>query len=270
MSRFQPEVKKYWMIFQLSWQNGLVYRTSLIIWRIRQMLSTLMALTIWSVVFTNQTSVFNYNQTEMTSYIFLVSILQSMILASSLHGLAGNIYSGQISHFLVKPQRIFATFAMEEIADKAKNVLFSLAEGALLYAIFQPLFLAPDFSVIMITLIWTLLGVLIHFYISIIFGTLGFWSPETWGPKFLFFMIVDFTAGKLYPLDILPRSLQNILMLTPFPYLSYVQIQLFLGRLDPARLLWCWIGIISWTFITWFFARTLWHKGAHSYDAAGQ
>lgn len=263
-------VHKYWTLFQLSWQSGLVYRTSLIIWRLRQLLLTLMSLTLWSVVFATRTQAFAYTQAQMTSYIFLVSILQSVIMASSLNGLAGEIYSGHISQYFLKPQRIFWTFAAAEAADKLRNLFFSLAEGVLLYWIFAPELVIPHPLIALTFIIWTALGVLIYFFISIIFGTLGFWSPDTWGPKFLFFMILDFTAGKLYPLDILPVPVQTILKLTPFPYLSYVQIQLFLGRL-PTQDIWLyWAGLLTWTVICWQLATRLWNKGAHSYEATGQ
>lgn len=265
---FRP-LAKYYKLFVLSWQNGLVYRTSLLIWRLRQLLSTLMALTIWSVIFTDQSSAFSYTRAEMISYVFLVSILQSLILASSLHSLAGDIYNGHISQQLLKPHSLFLHFTSLEVADKLRNVLFSLVEGAALYALFLPVIIWPSFQTWLVFAVWAIMGTIIHFFITIIFGSLGFWSPETWGPKFLFFMILDFTAGKLYPLDILPTTIQRVLLVTPFPYLSYIQIQLFLGRLSPTQIVWGWVSMLVWTVITWKVAQWVWTKGTKGYEANG-
>lgn len=263
-------IHKYWTLFKLSWSNGLVYRASLLLWRFRNFLSTLMALTVWTVIFTGQNSAFGYTRPEMTSYVLLVSILQSLILASSLHGLAGDIYSGVLSQRLVKPENIFMSFATFEVADKLRNLLFSIGEGVILFLIFQPTFVIPTLGTLLLFLIWSILGTVIHFFITIIFGILGFWTPETWGSKFVFFMILDFTAGKLYPLDILPAFIRYLLYLTPFPYLSYVQIQLFLGRFDQTQILWWSAGLLFWVVASYWLAIKLWQRGLKGYEAAGQ
>ncbi len=261
-------LKKYVTLFVLSWQNSFVYRVSFFLWRFRQMLSTLMALTVWSVIFNSSQTVFGYTSGQMLGYILLISLLQSFILASALHGLAGEIYSGSIAQHMLKPQKLFMGFAAIEAADKTKNVLFSALEGILLLMVFKPPLSIPSLSSLLLCFIWCLMGVAIHFYITILFGTLGFWSPQTWGPKFLFFMFLDFTAGKLYPLDILPASLQQFLFLTPFPYLSYVQIQVFLGK-SPDSLWQWWLGISFWLVASWWLASYFWKKGTHSFEAAG-
>jgi len=244
-------MSKYITLLKLSWQNGLVYRTSVIMWRFRQFLKTLMSLTVWTVIFASNANAFNYTQDSMITYIFLVSFLQSMIIASALNGLAHRVYSGEISNHLIKPINIYAYFAVEEIADKAKNVGFLLVEVLILFLIFKPTIILPSIFIFLVFLIWSLLGMILNFIISLLFGSFGFWSPDTWGPRFLFFMIINFTAGSLFPLDILPSVIQKVLYLTPFPYLSFVQIQLFLGKFNNQEVfthsivLLFWLGLLG-------------------------
>lgn len=269
MQAFRTGWHKYWTIFLLSWQSGLVYRASFVLWRFRQLLSTLMAITIWSVVFQATPTAFGYTGGQMLSYVLLVSWLQSIILATSLNNLSGEIYSGAISHHFLKPEKLFLSFAAAEVADKLRNFLFSMSEGLILIAVFRPAIQLPDLVTFLAFLLWVAAGTVIHFYISIWFGTLGFWSPQTWGPKFLFFMFIDFTAGKLYPLDILPPVIRNALYFTPFPYLSYAQIQLFLGRFSGDELRWWWAGLVFWLVASWWLARTSWRRGISNYEAVG-
>jgi len=82
-------------------------------------------------------------------------------------------------------------------------------------------------------------------------------------------MIIDFTAGKLFPLDILPKIFQNILYFTPFPYLSYAQSQLFLGRFEPSQIFWQSIGLIFWVIALGFASVYAWNKSLKEYAAAG-
>lgn len=263
-------MSKYISLLKLSWQNGLVYRTSVIMWRLRQFLGTLMSLTVWTVIFQSNPLAFNYTKDSMITYIFLISFLQSIIIASALNGLAQRVYSGEISNHLLKPINIFGYFAIEEIADKAKNAGFLIFEIILLFIIFKPLITLPTMGILLLFLLWSFFGITLNFIISLIFGAFGFWSPDTWGPKFLFFMILNFTAGKLFPLDILPSIIQKILYLTPFPYLSFVQIQLFLQRLTTEEIFRHSFVMIFWIGLLGSLNFWAWNKGLKSYESAGR
>jgi len=263
-------VKKYLRILSLSWQKGLVYRADIALWRFRQFLNSLMSLTVWNVIFAQGNDLFGYSKDQMITYIFIAAFLQGMILATSLHGLASRVYSGEISFLLLKPITLFSYFSTEEIADKIKNVFFVIIESLVLFFLFKPVLIFPEGGQLILFIIWTMGGVILNFIFSLLFGTLGFWSPETWGPKFLFFIFADFSAGKLFPLDIMPEIIQNMLFLTPFPYLSFMQTQMFLGKLDMTQTLHHSIVLLSWIGILSFINHLLWKKGLRSYQAAGQ
>lgn len=263
-------LQKYLTIFWMNWQAGLAYPLSFGLWRFRQLLTTLMSLSVWSVIFAQNANVFGYSQSQMTSYVFVVAILQGAILSTNLHSLAGDIYSGNLSQLIIKPIKLFRYFVALELSDKLKNVIFIFLESVILYFIFKPTLVIPNLQTLIIFIFWILLGVIIHFFIEILFGTLGFWSPQTWGPKFLFFMIVDATAGKLFPLDILPSFLQRMLFFTPFPYLAYAQSQLFLGRISQDLILGQTLALLFWCCFLGFLAHALWNRGMKEYSAAGQ
>lgn len=261
---------KYWMTFQQSWQNGLAYPLSFALWRIRQVLSTLMSLAVWMVIFSQNKMVFGYDQSSMISYIFLVSILQGAIIATSLNSLSSDIYSGTVSQLFIKPVNIFKYLLAQEFADKGRNLLLICFETAVLWLIFKPSLHWPGLAILGLTILWTIMGVIINFLVQILFGTLGFWSPESWGPKFLFYVIVDATAGKLFPLNIFPKIVQEILFLTPFPYLSYVQTQLFLDKLSPIEVLKISGGMIFWAVLLGIAVTKVWRYGIKNYSASGQ
>lgn len=263
-------MRKYWQIFLIAWQNGFVYRTSVLMWRFRQFLSTVMALTIWSVLFNSSNSLFGYSATEMTTYIFLVGILQSTILTSGLNSLSNQIYSGAFSFDLLKPMNIYLNLFAQDQADKLKNIFFSFGETLILFWIFKPIIFIPAIQIILIFLLWVVGAVMLLFFIQLIFGSFGFYSPETWGPRFLFFMFVDFTAGKLFPLDILPPIIKTVLGFTPFPYFSFWQIQLFLGKLTPTQIIEHSFFLLLWILIAAATTTFLWKRGIKDYNAAGQ
>ncbi|MBU2543745.1 ABC-2 family transporter protein [Patescibacteria group bacterium] len=269
MSKY-PKLFKYIIVLQQYWQNLFVYRMSFVVWRLRQFLSSFTALSVWSVVFANQKTAFGYAQDEMITYIFLVTVLYNIILSSSLNALSGEIYSGSMSTKLVKPINVFLSLGFQDLAHKILNFGFVILESLILYFIFKPSFIFPNQSYELIFIAWVALAALICFIINLLFGSIGFWSPDSWGPRFLFYIFLDFTAGKLYPLDILPNIIQKIVYLTPFPYMSYVQIQLLLGRLQPNQILPITLTMLAWTVGLILIFKLVWQKGLKNYTAMGQ
>lgn len=239
-------------------------------WRLRQLVSTFTSLTFWSVVYMGTAEAFGYDRSQMISYIFLSAFLQSVIQSTLLNGLADDIYTGVISNMLVKPVKMFAMWISQEFADKSMNIFFVVCESLLLLWIFKPQIVLPDTMHLILFLVATLLGAVLLFYIILLFGTIGFWSAETWGIRFLFFMFMDFTAGKLYPLDILPPLGRQILFLTPFPYLAYVQTQLFLGKYTPTETLQMFAVLIGWVVALALLFKVVWNRGLKLYGAVGR
>ncbi len=261
---------KYLQLFSTSWQNGFVYRTSVILWRFRNFMASFMALTVWSLLLGNDNTIVGYTQETAITYIFLVSLLQSVVLSTSMHGLSEFIYSGSMSNLLVKPVSVFGYLGVQEVTDKLKNLLFLLLEMGILWWLFLPTLVLPPMATILLFLLWTVGAIYLNALALILLGSIGFWSPETWAPRFLFFIMLDFTAGKLFPLDILPIYIQKILFLTPLPYLSFVQTQLFLGKLQSDMLLQHTLVFVAWLFVGTFIVRVVWQKGMQQYTAAGQ
>lgn len=97
-------MRKHFTVFTLSWQNELIYRLNFILWRVRNILRLLMTYFLWAGVFTVSARVYNYTQADMVTYIFLVLFVQTAIVsAPSADNIGGEIGTGDISNYLVKP-----------------------------------------------------------------------------------------------------------------------------------------------------------------------
>ena len=260
---------KYLALFSTSWQNGFAYRASVFLWRFRQFLSSFFSLTLWTVLYQNSTNTFGYSAPQMISYIFLSSIIQNVVIATSINGLTSTIYSGELSLLLIKPIGLFKALATQEVADKAKNFMFVILESCLLFFLFRPELFPVALFQSMLAIVWILGGIALNFFISLIFGAVGFWSPESWGPRFLFFTLINFIGGKFFPLDILPKLVQQIIWLTPFPFLSYAQSQLLLNRLTLVEIILGSIGLLLWLTTLGIFAKYIWQVGLKNYAAMG-
>ena len=179
------------------------------------------------------------------------------------------INSGYLTIPLMRPLGIFRFLLTRDLADKLFNLSFILLEVPLIFLIFKPpVFLQSNPSAILLFVISLLLAALMYFFINIIFGSIGFWSRDVWAPRFLLMVILEFATGAMFPLDMLPTIWQNIMLMTPFPYLLYVPLKIYLAS-DPNLYLHLGIQLV-WTIILFLFTRFIWQKGILRYEAEGR
>ena len=115
-------------------------------------------------------------------------------------------------------------------------------------------------------------AILAFFALLMITSFVPFWSPESgWGAQFLMVVIVtEFLSGGLFPLDILPGAVQKILYLTPFPYLIFFPIQVYLGKITGDALVGGFLIASFWVTLLWLVMGWVWRKGLLVYRAEGR
>ncbi len=264
-------MNKYIQLIKISWDNGLVYRLNFLMWRVRLILGLLTAYFLWKAVFSGRDALFGYSESAMITYILVASLLQSLVLATRSIDLAGIINSGDLSNILVKPISNFWYWLSRDLADKILNLLFAAAELTLLFILLRPpLVLPPVVPVVLLILVVLPFSTFLYYLINYLFGLLGFWTPEVWAPRFLLFVILQFVAGSLFPLDVLPQSIQKIVSWTPFPYLIFFPTQLYLGKLTEPQIITGTIAALFWIGILTFIVKITWIKGLKNYGAEGR
>jgi ABC-2 type transport system permease protein len=98
---------------------------------------------------------------------------------------------------------------------------------------------------------------------------LAFWLLEISTLIFILFAFEYLASGHLFPLDVLPPVLRQILFLTPFPYQMYFPIGIYMGKVAGSDL---WRGLAAqllWVLAAYVFARFMWRRGIKKYSAFG-
>ncbi|MCA9369698.1 MAG: ABC-2 family transporter protein [Pseudomonadales bacterium] len=261
-------VATYLQYFKIYLAQTFEYRTSFFMWRIRQVLSLLLSLFFWGSVYADTATISAYTKDDMIAYLIITNLVFNLVAATSLNSLGSFIYSGELSNFLIKPQNISLYLLSKEAADKLQNLFFSLLEAGGIWLLFQP---QTSISLQSLPLLgfFIILGMGVTFCIQLLFGAIGFWSPDTWGPRFLFFTLMGLTSGTLFPLDILPSWFTSTVALTPFPFISYFQGQLALGRVNSDHLWSSFLVAAAWLVALGITAAVVWKKGLKDYDSHG-
>lgn len=262
-------MKKYLSLFSITLQEIFTYRLNMIMWRVRQIFVFLIPFFIWKSVLGQGGNIYGYSFAAIMTYLFGSTILRSLVMGSRTIDLGWMINSGSLTIPLMRPINIFSFFFIRDMADKLFNLSFMFLEIPLILFVFHPpVFLQSNPLILLYAVLSTLLAILIYFYINIIFGSMAFWTRDIWAPRFLLMVIMEFATGAMFPLDMLPVIWQKVALFTPFPYLLYVPLKIYLGTDTsvPVHLLF----EIIWVIILGIITKYIWQKGIKSYEAEGR
>jgi len=267
-------MQKYWSIFKISFQQEFIYRLNFILWRVRNVFQILLTYFLWSTVFENpQTQIFGYDRTKILTYIFGIMIVRALVFSARAMDVSGDISTGDLSNYLVKPMSYFKYWFTRDISSKALNLIFAAVEFAGLFLILRPpFFFQTSPLTLFIFLISIILAILIYFFLLFLISSIPFWAPEIgWGSHFLVtVVIIEALSGSLFPINILPGIFQLVAMALPFPYLIYFPIEVYLGNISGIALVGGLMVAIAWCGVLWFALNFVWQKGLRAYQAIGR
>lgn len=263
-------MKKYWEIFKGTWQLYLIYRVQFILWRFRTIMQLLLVYFIWWSVFQNQQKVFGYTTASIVTYILIAALLRAIVLGTRVTDLIDKINSGDVANFLIKPIGFIRFYLTREVADKLFNIIFFIAEVSLLIFLLKPpVIFQTEFTKLLFFSLAIAGGLIINFCLNFIISLTAFWVENSWGPIFLMSILLESLGGGLFPIDILPKALFNILMLTPFPYLIYFPAKLYLGGMSSAEIVFGFSIIFTWSIILIFLTKIILNAGFRHFSAVG-
>ena len=267
-------MKKYLSVFRISFQQEFAYRANFVMWRVRNVLRIFLVFFLWDSIFSDPgRTLFGYDRSKILTYVFGILIVRAFVLSARAADVAGEIANGDLSNYLLKPVSYFKYWLTRDLSSKVLNMGFAGVEALLLFFVLKPpFFIQTQMAPLVIFAASLFLAMFIYFTLLFITSAVPFWMPEmAWGAHFLMTVIfIEFLSGALFPLDILPKGIQTVLSYTPFPYLLFFPLQVYLGRVVGAEAL---KGILVsgvWLVILWFAMNAIWKRGLKAYQSHGR
>lgn len=258
-------------IIRTTFAEYSAYRLNFVLWRVRMLMQLLVVYFLWHAVFSNTTVIAGYEQSQMLTYILASSLVRTLVLSTTTMEIGEVINRGNLSNFLVKPLNIWKYYGARDVADKLINVFFAFFEVIFIFLLLRPSVHVEVNGFILATTIFAVFGgIILYFLFSTLLGFLAFWTPDIWAPRFLSFVLMEFFAGTLFPLDILPSGLFMISRLLPFGYLVFFPVRLFLGQAHVSEVLSGFLISITWILVLYSINRVVWKKGLQTYTAEGK
>lgn len=265
-------MKKYLQVLKITFQEYFVYRLNFILWRLRNFVLLVSLFFFWSALFAGRDNLFGYQKSQMLTYTFGITFLRGVVLASRSIDLAGQIRSGETANWLLRPIGYFKFWMTRDLADKLLNLFFTIFELGFLIFIFKPpFFIQTNLVYLFGFALLCILAAILYFIINLIFGMSGFWLIDVWAPRFLFMAVfLEFASGGFFPLDVLPPIFVKVLRLTPFPYLIYFPLKVWLGQMGNWQLLLALFITLFWIIVFYRILEFVWKKGLKVYDVPGR
>lgn len=267
------EISKYLPVFKISFQQEFAYRLNFVMWRFRNVLQIFLIFFLWDTLFLNSTgSVLGYTRDKILTYIFGILIIKSIVLSARSVDIAGEVARGDLANYMIKPLSYIRYWFTRDLASKTLNLIFAVCEIGLLFLILKPPFFLQNNPFYLMFFVFSLImAIVIYFLLLFLFNLFPLWFPEqAWGPTFLLGIFVDFLGGGIFPLDILPGVFQNIIYLTPFPYLIFFPLQTYLGTFGAGYVYQGILIQITWIVVISLVVRRVWNLGIKAYSFEGK
>lgn len=264
---------KYWHVFTIGIQNALVYRVNFLFRSIFSLAPLLATIYLWRAIYESREGdqVSGYTLAQMTSYYLVVTLVDALTAVTDDDWqIAADIKDGQISQFLLKPidylKYRFCLFS----AGRMIYGIFAFVPTALFIFFLREYFVFPqDTLTWMLFLVSLVLTALLQFLLSYTMALLAFWVLEVSTFILMLFAVEYLAGGHLFPLDILPPFLSQLLLFTPFPYQLFFPVSVFLGQSSGPEL---WRGFalqLGWVIAFYLLARWIWSRGIRRYESVG-
>ena len=267
-------MKKYWHVINIGIQNNLTYRFNFLARAVFGLIPLIAMLYVWRKIYSDKalgTTIGAYTLAQMISYYLLTTVVDALTAVNEDDWqIATDIKDGNISQFLLKPIDYLWYRLCLFLSGRVTYLAVAAAPLALFIIYLHHYFvLPPSWTAFACFLLSTVLTALLQFFTSYAMAMLAFWVLEVSTFIFILFAFEYLASGHLFPLDILPPWLEQVLYFTPFPYQLYFPVSIYMGKttgVDLPR------GLLIqglWVIAAYGLARFAWRRGIKKYSAVG-
>jgi ABC-2 type transport system permease protein len=113
------------------------------------------------------------------------------------------------------------------------------------------------------------MAAVMQFFITYSLAMMAFWILEISTIIFIVYSFEYFLGGQMFPIDIMPAGIQEVMKWLPFYYELFCPVAIFLERLQGVALAEALLIQTGWLLVTWAAARAMWKRGLGHYQAVG-
>jgi len=264
------KIKKYWILAKLSFQQQLIYRGNILMYRFGEFANTIVSFLILIVLYGSQEVVEGYTLAETITYITGAGMIGALSRTWVAEQIERDVHRGRLSVFLLKPIKYFRLQLVQDLARKQISGWFSVFTHLLVIFLVRQYFIVNTDALRWVLFLVSVGGVvLLRFFLLFIVGLSSFWLIRIGGVLFSFDVFLRIMSGSTVPFEFFPPTLEALARLLPFAYMQYFSMQIYLGKISTISAL-KGIGVqLFWIAIFATIARLVWRKALKRYEGVG-
>src|ERR1041385_1556827 len=212
-------MKKYMHVINVGIQNNLTYRFNFFARTVFGFIPLIAVIYVWRAIYAGKPqdqNVGTYSLSQMISYYLLVTIVDALTAVNEDDWqIAADIKDGNISQFLLKPIDYLVYRLCLFFSGRVTYIAVTAIPLALFILCLRKYFVVPPnwtaFGCFIISVIFT---AMLQFFTSYAMAMLAFWVLEVSTFIFILYAFEYIASGHLFPLDILPKGLEQALYFT--------------------------------------------------------
>jgi ABC-2 type transport system permease protein len=267
-------MKKYWHVLNVGIQNNLTYRFNFLARAVFGLIPLIAMLYVWQKIYSGKaagSSIGDYSLAGMISYYLLTTVVDALTAVNEDDWqIAADIKDGNISQFLLKPIDYLWYRLCLFLAGRVTYLAVAVFPLSLFILYLHQYFVLPhNLAAWSGFIISTGLTALLQFFMSYAMAMLAFWVLEVSTFIFILFAFEYLASGHMFPLDILPPTLEKVLYFTPFPYQLYFPVSIYMGKTTGTDMIRGLVIQALWVVAAYGTARFAWRRGIKKYSAVG-
>lgn len=251
----------------------MVYRVNFFLEILSGMVSSLIVVFLWIAIYRSADRGFigGYSIEEMVTYLLGGGLFNTFILTTAENPeTSQSIQDGTLSGLLIKPISPYAIWFVRDLGAKAFLFLLGLLGYLGVFFLFRDyLILFMSLEHLFFFLLSLMLAAILQFFLFEALSLLAFWVENTYGIRFTMRVIMEVAAGAIIPLSFFPQLVQKVFLLLPFPYLIYLPMRIYLGKIPLGEVPPALVKETFWIVGLAILNLILWKKGIRKYAAMG-
>ena len=270
----------WWMILKTSLGERLVYRGDFALGTLMRFMPIITQIFLWYAVFDaigaaegdDATEIAGFQFRDMVAYYLLTMIARAFSSMPGLaSGIAKQIREGEIKRYLIQPVDFIAFLLLTRVAHKLAYYAIAVAPFALVFYLCRDYFVQgwPPPHVFFAFCGSLIMGFLIGFFLEAAIGMIGFWFLDVSSLLFVLMLFSFFLSGHMFPLTMLPDSVEAVVTFLPFKYLAFFPAAVFLGKIPEEDLPFELAIEAAWLIFFVVLCRFAYSRGVKRYSGFG-
>ena len=263
-------LRVYQRLWQVNWAEQWQYRANLIMYLLFWLVSPVVYLAVWTTIARSQGSVSGLTPNDFVTYYMTLLIVDQLTSEITIHIFAYKIQDGTLAGELTRPIHPMLTNTLvNNIAFKALTLMVLMPVWVVLWILFQPNFASVSWLGVLLAVPAVILGFAVSFLLGATLICVAFWTTRVWALVEFYSALVVLFSGQFVPLQLMPGIVQDIARFLPFQLYKYFPIELILGGLSPAQILFGYGMDVIWLVVALVLFRWAWRNGLKKFSAVG-